>query len=297
MSSSVGTDVAAGEGGGQGRQRPDTDTIREPLHGVQSCRRTAGCLRGSGAAPRRTSSGSSPRPAAAAHQPVWRPPAARRGELVVGGSPRLRHGALRGQRRQRALDLAQHRADGDAEHRLTAPNQVDHLLAVGELVHARPVAHQRQGGQVLDAASPQMADGGADVLQRDAGVEQPLDHLEHEDVAEAVEALGARSGGRPDRRLHQTGARPVVQLAVGDLGDRAGHRPAEAHVVGSSGRQVEQCALVSGRRAALCCHRRSSGTCCRCLSVDRLDATCDCRSADLCRFLRRWRPSLATTAM
>jgi len=42
-----------------------------------------------------------------------------------------------------------------------------------------------------DSQLTQVADGHADLLERDAGVEQALDDLEDEDVAETVEALGA----------------------------------------------------------------------------------------------------------
>src|SRR5260370_7944273 len=67
----------------------------------------------------------------------------------------------------------------------------------------------------------QMLHGGADLLQGYPGVEQPLDDLQHEDVAETVQALGAGPVGRPDTRLHESRARPVVELTVGDPGGRA----------------------------------------------------------------------------
>ena len=80
--------------------------------------------------------------------------------------------------------------------------------------------------------SRRCCDGGADLLQRDAGVEQPLDDLEHEDVAEAVEPLGAGAGGAAHRGLDQPGAGPVVELAVGDAGGVARGRAAVADVLG-----------------------------------------------------------------
>ena len=70
-------------------------------------------------------------------------------------------------------------------------------------------------------ASRSCVDGGADLLQRDAGVEQSLDELQHEDVAEAVEALRSRAGRAADGGLDELGAGPVVELAVADAG-RAG---------------------------------------------------------------------------
>ncbi len=65
-------------------------------------------------------------------------------------------------------------------------------------------------------------DGGADLLQRDAGVEEALDELQHEDVAEAVETLRTRARGAAHGGLDELGAGPVVQLAVGDAGGAGG---------------------------------------------------------------------------
>ena len=70
--------------------------------------------------------------------------------------------------------------------------------------------------------------GDADLLQRDAGVEQSLDELEHEDVAEAVEALRAGTGGAAHRGLDELRAGPVVELAVADAGRARGDGTAVA---------------------------------------------------------------------
>src|SRR5215207_4367748 len=155
--------------------------------------------------------------------------AASRGQLVARLVARRRRllvtrvvaGPLARHLGQRALDLAPHPADRDAEDALAALDQVDDLVGRRALVDAGPVAHQGDLGQVVDPPLAEVADGGADVLQRYPGVEQPLDDLEHEDVAEAVEALAAGAGGRADARLDQAGARPVVELAVGDARGRA----------------------------------------------------------------------------
>ena len=68
----------------------------------------------------------------------------------------------------------------------------------------------------------QLLDGDADLLERDAGVEQALDELQHEDVAEGVEPLAAGAVRGADGRLDQPGAGPVVELAVGDAGGVGG---------------------------------------------------------------------------
>src|SRR4029078_6156426 len=53
-------------------------------------------------------------------------------------------------------------------------------------------------------------------LRRVARSGQPLDHLKHEDVTEAVQPLRAGPVGGADAGLDQPGTRPVVELAVGD---------------------------------------------------------------------------------
>src|SRR5579864_3478142 len=133
-----------------------------------------------------------------------------------------------GQHRQVPLDLAPDTAECDAEHSLAALEQVHHLVRGGAFVDADPVAHQRHLGQVVAAVIAQVLDRGPDLLQRDPGVEQPLDDLEHQDVAEAVQALRAGAVGGAYARLDQPGTRPVVELAVGDAGGGARGRPAVA---------------------------------------------------------------------
>ena len=125
----------------------------------------------------------------------WTPDRPDRDEAVLGP-----HG---GQHGQVSLDLAPDPAERDAEHALTALEQVHHLVGGGALVDADPVAHQRHLGQVGGAAIAQVLDRGPDLLQRDPGVEQPLDDLQHEDVAEAVQPLGAGPVGGAHARLDQ----------------------------------------------------------------------------------------------
>ena len=117
-------------------------------------------------------------------------------------------GALAGQLGEVALDLAPDAADRDAEHALAALHEVDHLVLAAALVHARSVTHEGDLGEVVHAPLAQVLDGHPDVLQGDAAVEKSLDHLEDEDVAEAVEALAARAVGRADARSHDGNCRP-----------------------------------------------------------------------------------------
>src|ERR1700679_282361 len=103
--------------------------------------------------------------------------------------------------------------------------------------------------------------GAADLLERDTGVEQALDHLEDQDVAEAVQALGAGAVSPADAGLDQASSGPVVELAVGDAGRAAGRRtavtgPGLVGLIEAERRssflglltRVKQCALLLGVR-------------------------------------------------
>src|SRR6478735_9832782 len=187
--------------GGRG---PGTDKAR-PECPVGPCRTVVGEVPGSGQSPG----------------------LAARVQLVVGVvGRRVVVGPLARQQGELALDLAPHPADGDAEDSLAALDEVDDLVGRRALVDRGAVAHQGDLRQVLDAALAQVADGDTDLLERDPGVEQSLDDLEHEDVAEAVEALGAGAGRAANGRLDETRAGPVVELSVGDAGRLAGGRTA-----------------------------------------------------------------------
>ena len=86
-------------------------------------------------------------------------------------------------------------------------------------------------------------------MQGHAGVEQSLHNLEHEHVAEAVEALGAGAGCASHGGYDQIGACPVVELAVGDAGCLAGDGAAVAEVfLDDRDRVGEEHALFTARR-------------------------------------------------
>ena len=94
-----------------------------------------------------------------------------------------------------------------------------------------------------------MFDGGADLLQGHAGVKQSLHNLEHEHVAEAVEALGTGSGGTTHGGYNQVCACPVVELTVGDAGCLAGDSATVAKVfLNDRDRVGEEHALFTTRR-------------------------------------------------
>ena len=115
---------------------------------------------------------------------------------------------------------------------LAAAEEVDDLLVGATLVDGDAVGNESDLGDVGDAAVAELVHGEADVLQGDAGVQQALDNLEHEDVFERVQTLGAGALRAADRRADQTGARPVVELAVRDAGDLARDGHAVADLVG-----------------------------------------------------------------
>ena len=96
----------------------------------------------------------------------------------------------------------------------------------------------------LDAEVAELVHGQADVLQRDAGVEQTAHDLQDQNVAERVEPLRTRAVSVADGRLDQPGAGPVVELAVGDPGGLAGDGHAVAHFLVRA--HVEQRLLHAG---------------------------------------------------
>ena len=79
---------------------------------------------------------------------------------------------------ERALDLMPDTAHSDTENALASLNEIDDLVSAGALVYGCPIAHQRHRCQVFHAALMKRVDGGADLLQGDAGIEQPLHDLE-----------------------------------------------------------------------------------------------------------------------
>ena len=94
-----------------------------------------------------------------------------------------------------------------------------------------------------------MLNGGTNLLQGHAGVEQTLHNLEYEHVAEAVETLGAGSGGATHGGYNQVGTCPVVELTVGDAGCLAGDGAAVAEVfLDNRDRVGEEYALFTTRR-------------------------------------------------
>ena len=109
---------------------------------------------------------------------------------------------------------------------------------------ARPAAGQDQlgAGHIAPEVAAEALDCLAGLLELEAGVEQPLDHLELEHVPIGVAPLTAAAGGIGDRRPEEAGAGPVVQLAVGDAHQGADLRPAES-VIGPG----------PVRRPASCC--------------------------------------------
>src|SRR5690606_13479817 len=107
-------------------------------------------------------------------------------------------------------------ADCDAEDALSAADEVDDLVVRGAQVDTGSVAHERGTRKVVHPRLMELRDGGADLLQGDARVEQSLHELEHEDVAEAVEALRSGSLRTADRGLDEARACPVVELTIGD---------------------------------------------------------------------------------
>ena len=113
----------------------------------------------------------------------------------------------------------------DVEHALTTGQEVDDL-AVGASQDRAGAGQDQVGRREVGAeVLAQALDGAAGRLQRDAGVEQLLDHLELEHVGIRIDPTGATALGGGDRRLQQAGTGPVVELSVGDPHQAADLRP------------------------------------------------------------------------
>src|SRR5450756_470628 len=160
-------------------------------------------------------------------------------------------GTDRGQFGKLARDLLPDPAERDSEDPLAAREEVDDLVGRRALIHAHAVTHQRDLGQVLGPAFAQVVDCRPDLLQRDPGVKQALDHLEHEDVAEPVQALRTGTVRGPDARLDESGACPVIELAIGD--SRRGARRRRA--IADLGVAIEEHALHGSRSGPTPCYR------------------------------------------
>ena len=106
-------------------------------------------------------------------------------------SGRVLVGAFAGQLGEGPLDLAPDPTEGNAEDALSTLQEVDDLVGRRALIDRGTVTHQGDPGEVLDAAFTQVGDCLPDLLQRDARVQQPLDDLEDQDVAEAIQPLRA----------------------------------------------------------------------------------------------------------
>ena len=138
-------------------------------------------------------------------QPILRSRCLRRDASSSSGSgDRLAAvGALAGEIGDGAGQFAHRTGDRDAEYALTALQQVDDFFGRGALVDGGAVGEQGDVGQVLHTALAQVVNRDADVVQRDAGVQQSLDDLEHQDVFERVQPLAAGAGGAANRRHDQ----------------------------------------------------------------------------------------------
>src|SRR5690606_30073219 len=82
--------------------------------------------------------------------------------------------------------------------------------------HGSAIGHEGDAAEILDTALAQVLHGGTDLLEGHTRIEKSFDHSQHEDVAESIETLGARSSCGADRGLNEPCARPVVELAIGD---------------------------------------------------------------------------------
>ena len=100
-------------------------------------------------------------------------------------------GALERKLRERSLNLAPHAANRNAEDALASLEQIDDFVRRGALVHGCTIAHQRNRGKIVHSPVLERGHGDAHLLKRNPCIEQLLDDLQHEDVAEGVQTLRA----------------------------------------------------------------------------------------------------------
>ncbi len=114
------------------------------------------------------------------------------------------------------LDLVPHLPHGDAG----TPRRRRPGRPVGRGAPRRPsgaVAHERDGGQILDTAGVQAPDRRTDLLERDPGVQKALDDLEDQDVAEGIEPLNPLALNRWLKRLACASSRAMIRDAGGSV--------------------------------------------------------------------------------
>ena len=128
------------------------------------------------------------------------------------------------------LHFSQHLADGDAEYALATAHKIDDLVVRGAQVDARAITHECRLGEVVDSRFTQLVNSNPNLLQRDPGIEKPLDELEHEDVAEPVQPLRTGTRCTANGRFDKLGTSPVIQLAIADPRRAGGNCTAVAGV-------------------------------------------------------------------
>ena len=96
-----------------------------------------------------------------------------------------------GQCREAPFHFTPDAAYCDAKDALSALDKIDDFVGRGTFVNAGAVAHESDLREVFDAPLAQVFDCGAYLLEGNSGIQEPLDHLENQDVTEPLKPLGA----------------------------------------------------------------------------------------------------------
>ncbi len=121
------------------------------------------------------------------------------------------------------LDAAERK---DVQHALPALDQIDQLVAAAQHDGAS-VDHEMRGCDVEADVLTQLGEREANGLEANACIEEVLDDLQLEQIAVRVPASCAAARSIGQARADEIGARPVVELAVGDADDLRGPLAAE----------------------------------------------------------------------
>ncbi len=116
----------------------------------------------------------------------------------------------------------------DVEHALATVENVDQLVTRGDHHRVLPVDHEVGGGDVLAELVAQVAEHLPHRFELQARVQQLLDDLQLQQVAIGVPSTRAGPFRIGERRSHEVGSGPVVELAVADSDDLGGLTAAEA---------------------------------------------------------------------
>jgi|SRR5260363_38382 hypothetical protein len=96
-----------------------------------------------------------------------------------------------------------------------------------------------------------MVNSHPDLLKRYPSVKETLNNLEHEDVAERVQALTSRATSCANLRTNQAGSRPVIELTIANASSTGCDRASESDVLRQRGKVSLEKSVLTATRVAV----------------------------------------------